>query len=268
MRLDAGMMQVDPILQAHRGLVISIAAVVPLAACAVLGVFRDSIANTNAALVLVLLIVAAAASGMRAAGLAAAVSSAVWFDFFLTAPYTQFAITDPADVETDVLLLLVGLAVTEIALWGRRQQARASRERGYLDGVLTTAAAVGTGRSSTSSLIDGVREQILEVLQIDDCRFDDGTLPVLATLNNDATMTYDGKPYDVRRNGLPTDTEIALLVQSAGVPRGRFLLTAATRVVRPTVEQLRVVIALSDQVGAALSAASHREGQPPAGAAG
>ena len=71
-------------------------------------------------------------------------------------------------------------------------------------------------------------------------------------------MTYDGRPYDVVGNGLPTDTEIALPVQSAGVSRGRFLLTAATRVVRPTVEQLRVAIALSDQVGAALSAASHR----------
>ena len=92
----------------HTVAVVLVAVVVPLAACAVLSVFRDSIANTNAALVLVLLIVAAAATGMRAAGLAAAVSSAVWFDFFLTVPYTQFAITDPADVETDVLLLLVG----------------------------------------------------------------------------------------------------------------------------------------------------------------
>ena len=258
-------MQVEPFLQAHRGLVVGLAVVVPLAACAVLSVFRDSIANTNAALVLVLLIVAAAATGVRAAGLAAAVSSAVWFDYFLTVPYTQFAITDPADVETDVLLLLVGLAVTEIALWGRRQQARASRERGYLDGVLTTAASVGAGRSSTRSLIESVSELIVEVLQIDECRFDTGTESVLAALNDDATMTYDGRPYDVRRNGLPTDTAIALRVQSAGVSRGRFLLTAATRVVRPTVEQLRVAVALSDQVGAALSAASHRDGEPPGG---
>ena len=258
-------MQVEPFLQAHRGLVVGLAVVVPLAACAVLSVFRDSIANTNAALVLVLLIVAAAATGVRAAGLAAAVSSAVWFDYFLTVPYTQFAITDPADVETDVLLLLVGVAVTEIALWGRRQQARASRERGYLDGVLTTAASVGAGRSSARSLIESVSELITEVLQIDECRFDTGTESVLATLNDDATMTYDGRPYDVRRNGLPTDTAIALRVQSAGVSRGRFLLTATSRVVRPTVEQLRVVVALSDQVGAALSAASHRDEEPPGG---
>jgi hypothetical protein len=55
----------------------------------VLSLFRDSVANTNAALALVLLIVAAAATGIRAAGLVAALSSAVCFDFFLTGPSTS-----------------------------------------------------------------------------------------------------------------------------------------------------------------------------------
>jgi K+-sensing histidine kinase KdpD len=254
--------QVEPILQAHRPLVVSAAAVVPLVACAVLSLFRDSVANTNAALGLVLLIVAAASTGIRAAGLVAALSSAAWFDFFLTQPYNHFNITDRADIETAVLLMLVGVAVTEVALWGRRQQARASREQGYLDGVLSTAATVGAGRSSTSSLIDHVCEQIVDVLRIDACRFDPGSGPILAALNNDATVTYNGHPFNVDRLGLPTDSEIALVVQSGGVVHGRFLLTAATRVVRPTLEQLRVTIALANQVGAAL-AASNLDGRPP-----
>ena len=63
-------------------------------------------------------------------------------------------------------------------------------------------------------------------------------------------MTYNG-PFDVDRLDLPTDLEIALVVQSGGVVHGRFLLTAATRIVRPTLEQLRVAIALANQVGAA-----------------
>jgi K+-sensing histidine kinase KdpD len=194
--------QVEPILQAHRPLVVSAAAVVPLVACAVLSLFRDSVANTNAALGLVLLIVAAASTGIRAAGLVAALSSAAWFDFFLTQPYNHFNITDRADIETAVLLMLVGVAVTEVAFWGRRQQARASREQGYLDGVLTTAATVGAGRSSTSSLIDHVCEQIVDVLRIDGCRFDPGSGPILAALNNDATVTYNGHPFNVDRLGL------------------------------------------------------------------
>jgi hypothetical protein len=241
MRIEAG-------LQAHRPLVVATAAVVPLAACAVFGLFRDSFANTNAALGLVLLIVAAAATGIRPAGLVAALSSAAWFDFFLTEPYNQFTITDRADIETAVLLLLVGAAVTEVALWGRRQQARASREQGYLDGVLRTAAAVGAGRSSTNSLINHVCGQIVEVLHIDTCRFDPGNGSTLATIDNDATVTYNGRTINVDRVGLPTDSEIALVVQSRGVVHGRFLLTAATGVARPSREQLRVAVALANQV--------------------
>jgi hypothetical protein len=43
-------------------------------------------------------------------------------------------------------------------------------------------------------------------------------------------------------------------VRSGGVVRGRFRLVAATRVVRPSREQLRVACAPANQVGAALSA--------------
>ena len=139
------------IVSAHRSVVVGLAAGLPLLACVVLIPFRDSIANTNAALGLVLLIVAAASTGIRSAGLVAAVSSAAWFDFFLTEPYQQFTITDQADIETAILLVLVGIAVTEVALWGHRQHARASQQQGYLDGVHGTAATVGAGRTSTSS---------------------------------------------------------------------------------------------------------------------
>jgi K+-sensing histidine kinase KdpD len=247
-------MRLGSALRAHRSLVIGAAAGAPLVACAVLALFRDSVANTNAALGLVLVIVAAAATGIRAAGIVAALSSAAWFDFFLTEPYNSFKITDRADIETAVLLVLMGAAVSEVALWGYREQARASREQGYLAGVLGTAATVAAGRTSTSSLIDHVCGQIVEVLQLDDCRFDSGDGGALPTLGNDGTMVRDSRPVNVERHGLPTDSEIALVVQSGGVVYGRFLLTAATRVVRPTVEQLQVAVALANQVGAALAA--------------
>jgi K+-sensing histidine kinase KdpD len=253
-------MRVDAVLQAHRPLVIAAAAVIPLAACAVLALVRDSVANTNAALVLVLLVVAAAATGIRWAGIVAALSSAAWFDFFLTEPYNQFTIADRADIETAVLLLLVGAAVTEVALWGRRQQARASQEQGYLDGVLNTAATVGAGLTSTGSLIGRVADQIVEVLRIDECRFDPGTGAALAVLNSDGTVTRNGSLVDVGRLGLPTDSEIALMVQSGGVLHGRFLLISTSAVVRPSLEQRRVAVALANQVGAALAASNAGRG--------
>ncbi|GAA5162122.1 hypothetical protein GCM10023321_47240 [Pseudonocardia eucalypti] len=245
-------MRIESVLGTHRAHVVVVAGLLPLAGCAVLSAFRDSVANTNAALGLVLLVVAAASTGIRAAGLVAALSAAVWFDFFLTEPYNRFTITDPADIETAVLLMGVGAAVAEIALWGRRQQARASREQGYLDGVLRTASAVSAGRSSTDSLIGNVCAQIVEVLGIDRCRFDSGNGLVLATIEEDGGVTYNARPIDVRRLGLPTDTEIAVLAQSGGVVHGRFLLTSTSNVVHPSREQLRVAVALANQIGAAL----------------
>ncbi|MBL8926233.1 MAG: DUF4118 domain-containing protein [Pseudonocardia sp.] len=109
-----------------RTLALTAAVLAPVVVGALLSLARDLIANNNAALVFVLVVVAVAATGYRAAGLLAALVSAASFDFFLTRPYLTFTINDRDDVETAVLLALIGLAVTEIALWGRRQQARAS----------------------------------------------------------------------------------------------------------------------------------------------
>ncbi|MEU7905749.1 DUF4118 domain-containing protein [Actinoplanes sp. NPDC049118] len=66
--------------------------------------------------------VAVAASGNRLAGYLAALSAGVWFDFYFTEPYQRLTIGDRSDVETFVLLLAVGIAVTELAVWvvGRR----------------------------------------------------------------------------------------------------------------------------------------------------
>src|SRR5262249_3345479 len=119
--------------------------VAPLALAAVLIPVRSSFANTAAALALILVVVAVAAAGNRLAGFVAAVSAAAWFDFFLTRPYEQFAINRAADIETTVLLLVIGAAVTEIAVWGRRQHSAASRRARYLDGINHAPRAVAAG---------------------------------------------------------------------------------------------------------------------------
>ena len=107
-------------------------AIVPVALCAVLGTFRGSLANTSAALILVLVVVAAASTGYRSAGLLAAVAAGVALDFFLTAPYLTLAITDPADLETAAMLLVVGVAVTMVVQWGHRWQRQVRDRDAYL----------------------------------------------------------------------------------------------------------------------------------------
>jgi len=141
----------------------------PLALAAVLIPFRASFPNTDAALALLLVVVAVAANGNRLAGVLAALSAAVWFDFFLTQPYERFTITRRTDIETTVLLLAIGVAVTEIAVWGRRQHAAASRRAGYLDGINAAAKAVATG-DSPAALIDQVSARLTELLSLTSCR--------------------------------------------------------------------------------------------------
>ena len=242
----------------HRSVVIGGAAGLPLAVCAVLSGFRQSVTSATAALVLVLVVVGAAATGDRVAGLVAALSGGAWFDFFLTQPYGRFAISDPDDVEVTVLLVLIGAAVTEVALWGRRQQARASTRAGYLDGALRMAETVAARDESPAAMIDLVAREIVEVLGIGACRFHPG--PVyderLATLLHDGSVTRGGRPVKVDRDGLPSDEETALLVTRGGETLGHFVLTAAGEIAYPSVEQRRVAVLLADQVGAVLDSRS------------
>jgi Domain of unknown function (DUF4118) len=131
-------------------LALALAALAPFAVSAVLVPFRDDFDNTQIALVLVVVVVAVAAYGNRTAGYLAALSAGLWFDFFFTRPYQRFTITDRSDIETFVLLLLVGIAVTELAVWGRRQQMLASREAGYLAGIHAAAESGAVGGSSSA----------------------------------------------------------------------------------------------------------------------
>jgi K+-sensing histidine kinase KdpD len=236
-----------------RGWILGASVAVPPLVCWLLSLAGSAVATTTAVLVLVLPVVAAAATGSRVAGIAAALAATAGFDFFLTEPVHTFTITDPDDLETAILLLLVGAAVGELAIWGRRQQARASREQGYLDGLLGTASAVAAGAASGEEVVDLVRTQLVTLLRVDGVRFDPATRFGLPSLGEDGTLVRAGHPVDVTRKGLPTDTQVTLPVRHGGTVYGHFLLTAATRVVRPSRNQLRVAAMLADQAGAALA---------------
>jgi K+-sensing histidine kinase KdpD len=232
----------------------------PLALAAILVPFRGSFPNTDAALALILVVVAVAANGYRPAGFLAAASAAAWFDFFLTQPYERFAITRRADIETTVLLLVIGVAVTEIAVWGRREHAAASRRAGYLDGINAAAQAAASG-SSPSALIGQVAGQLTRVLSLESCQFQYGAagLGRPARMRHDGTVVLAGQPRDTGAQGFPADTSTELLVEGGGVFQGRFLMKPGPGA-RPTLEQRLLAVALADQVGAAL-ATSHPVGQ-------
>jgi K+-sensing histidine kinase KdpD len=227
--------------------------VAPLALAAVLVPFRSSFPNTDAALAMIVIVVAVAAAGNRLAGLVAAVSAAAWFDFFLTRPYETFAINRAADIETTVLLVVIGAAVTEIAVWGRRQYSAASRRAGYLDGINDAARAVATG-DSPSAVADRIAAGLIQLLSLRSCEFQYGMAGIggPARLERDGTVTFDGEPYDLPTGQWPSGVGLELLVESGGRLRGRFLMQPGKYL--PAGEQLLVAIALADQAGAALAA--------------
>jgi K+-sensing histidine kinase KdpD len=228
--------------------------VLPLAVTAVLVPFRTQFPNTDAALVLIFAVVVVAANGYRLAGIIAAISAAVWFDFFLTRPYERFSITRSMDIETTVLILVIGVAVTEVAVWGRREHLAATRRAGYLAGINAAAEAVAVGHSPPT-LIDDVSERLTHLLSLRSCTFQYGVagLGRPARLQHDGRVTVGDVNWDAAKDGLPTQVDTELLVESGGILRGRFLLAPEPES-RPTLEQLLVAIALADQIGAALAA--------------
>jgi K+-sensing histidine kinase KdpD len=233
------------------------AVVVPIVVTVVLSLLRELMANSSAALVLVLVVVAVSVSGDRIAGVIAALVSAASFDYFLTEPYFQFAIVNRDDIETAILLTAIGLVVTEIALWGRRQQARSSRREGYLAGVANAAGMAGGGLSG-DEVIETVGRMISEVLDLDECQFDPATAPVAdrPRLHRDGSITWRGREVDVARDGLPTMDAIELPIGRDDV-HGRYLLTSTSRVRRPDREQLLVAVTLAEQVSPPASTTDH-----------
>jgi hypothetical protein len=233
----------------HRGAQRTVAVILPLVVAAGLAAVGDSLTTATSVLVLVLVVVAVGAAGDRVAGVLAALSSGLWFDYFLTEPTGQLAIKDPDDLEVAVLLVVVGVAVTEIAHWGLRQQARAARRAGFLDGVLESADVAAGDDVDLDEARRRVAGRITGVLGVDRCHFVAGPAPRngVAVLLRDGTVERDGHAVEVEREGLPTDVEIVLSVPGPAVDRGHFRLAAASRVQRPSLEQRRVAVLLAAQ---------------------
>ncbi len=223
------------------------AVVLPLAAAGLLYLLRSLVSGASAALILVLVVVVMAASGDRASGALAALSSAIGFDFFVASPRLDFDIDDAADVEMAVLLLLVGIAVSELALRGRRQQAAASERSGYLSGVLESAELAARG-IPISDAIPTVAGHIWRTLGAERVTYEQGAPHRdCAIIQRDGTVTLEGDPLDVTRDGLPADRHTAVLVVQQERVVGHFLVAPTNRE-HPRAEQLRVAVLLADQI--------------------
>jgi hypothetical protein len=224
----------------------------PLAAAAILLPFRASWPNTNVAMLLVVVVVGVAAIGNRVAGGLAAVSAAAWFDFFFTLPYYRFTIRGSADITTAALLLVVGVAVSQLAARARRLQVIAITDAGYLAQIHQTASLTQTARSP-DAVADHVREQLIGLLDLEGCRFEYGSLlghP--PRLEPDGTVIVGHSKRDVEESGLPGE-EIELRTFGNGQYYGRFMMKPKPGS-KPSLQARLAAVTLADQAGRAFSA--------------
>lgn len=235
----------------RNGLAVAAALLLPPAVAAVLLPWRSSIANTDVALLLVVVVVAVAAAGYRTAGILAAVGAAVWFDFFWTVPYEHFSINHRTDIETTVLLLAVGAAVSELAARGRRARRTVVVDSAHLDTLRTMATLAADGRDE-HEIVAHVRAHLIVLLGLRDARFEYGrALGHPPRLADDGTLMWDRARWNVEEYGFP-DEQIELRARFGGRTRGRFLLDP-TPGTAPSLPARQVATLLAQQVGAVLA---------------
>ena len=231
----------------------------PVLVAAVLVSLRDVMLNANVALVLVAVVVTVAVGGGREAGVVAAVISALSFDFFHTEPYLRFRIASGDDMETTLLLLLVGLVVGHVAARGRRAHDAVESSGGEIRRIYRLAN-LGARGDEPADVIMVAQSELVSLLRLVDCRFEAPPFATsLARLERGGTVYWPA--YRLRPGGFELPAAGAELpVLARGQVLGRFVLhpTPGTGV---SLEQRVVAVALADQVGAVLAAPQRGEKQ-------
>jgi len=232
---------------------IALGILAPPAAALILLPLRSTWSNTNVALLLVAVVVAVAALGNRIAGALAAAWAFAWFDFFFTRPYLRFSIARSADLTTALLLLIVGLAVSQLAVRARRLHVLAITDSGYLELVHEAAELTRTARTP-DAVVDRVADMLTGLLGLDGCRFEYGSLlGQPPRLEPDGTVLAGHRRWNVDEFGFPPG-EIELRTFAGGAYCGRFMLRPSPGS-RPGLQARLVAVTLADQAGRAIGSA-------------
>jgi K+-sensing histidine kinase KdpD len=212
---------------------------------------RAPLHENHVTLVLVLVVALVSATGLRPAGLVAALTTGLAYDYFWTEPYYSFRIFDTQDILTVVLLVVVGAAIEQLSWWAGRQRAVADRRLDYLTALRRAAEPIAP--KTHAATLQAISETVSSVLDADGCRLvlDE---PVPATvLHGDGSVTRAGRPMEVDTDGLPSDDIIAIPVPRPNGRPGYFAVTAATHVARPRAEQRQVAALLAHLAAGSLA---------------
>jgi hypothetical protein len=235
------------------------AAVCPIVVASLLVPLRDELVSTNLALILVLTVVVAGVIGGRGPGVVAAVVATISYDFFLTRPYLSFRIDSADDIETTVILLVIGLIVGQLAVVARRRQTAAERGSEEL-ARLHRVANLAASSAAVDTIAEAVASELTSMLDLRSCRFEEPPYvePVGADLptveRNGAISGVTSHRFVGGGFAIPEDGAL-LPVQGRGRVVGRFVLEPGDPH-GASIEELVVAVALADHLGAAIAAGS------------
>ena len=223
--------------------------VAPIATALVLTPWRGRSDTADNALFLVVVVVAVASTGRRVAALISAVVAALSFDFFLTRPYSSFRITRHQDFVTELLLLVVGVAVGELAARGRGHLRQATESTETVALLHSVTELVATGQEPRQ-VISAALGELQQLLSLTDCYFTRRDPGSLARISPQGELRVASQTWSTEHLGLPT-SRVDLPVRAQGWLLGHFVLTP-THGQPVTGQRLLTAVAIADLVGAVL----------------
>ena len=223
------------------------------AVAALLTLAGPQLHENHVTLLLVLAVAVVSAAGLRPAGLVAAATTALAYDYFWTEPYYSFRIFDTQDILTVLLLVLVGGAIEQLSWWAGRQRAAAARRLDYLNALRRAAEPIAP--ETHAATLEAISDTMITVLDADSCDLVLNDRLPATVLHGDGSVTRAGQIMDVDTAGLPTDDVIAIPVPSADDRVAYFAVTAATHVARPRAEQRQVAALLAHLAAQSLNGA-------------
>jgi K+-sensing histidine kinase KdpD len=226
------------------------AAAAPLLVALAVVPFRSNLPSASVALGLAIVVSLIAAFGGRLPAAVAAISAALSFDAFFTAPYGSLSITRVDDLETTVLLLISGLIVGQLSARNREHKDRVVRSTDDLNRIQAIGEMLASG-APAADVVAAVAVELQGLLSLRSCWFDtspgEKTDPVI---ERNGRVSWGRIWWGFTTLGLP-GRKITLPVEREHRRLGRFVLVAeaGTRVSR---EQLIAAVTLADQAGTVL----------------
>jgi hypothetical protein len=222
---------------------------------------RSRLPNVDLALVLIVAVAGLGALGSRSAVYLAAVSAALWFEFFDTAPFERLGIARSPDVETTLILAVVAVMVGELALRTTRHRGYARREFEKLSSIRSTAELIASGEELVH-VIEAVAGDLEALLGLSACSFESTEPdPGRYLLTREGRLVPPERPSPLspaaghHEPGAPRmqadDVELPVIVQ--GTVLGQFVLRFAGGEL-PQRDHLLIAVTLADNVGAAFLA--------------